>query len=443
MTALDTRTAVSVAGAGPAAASTGAVPTPAARATPTRFPLDSLRAIAAVSVVAFHAYQNNRVGAVWPWTGWAHSLAVSSDLAVDLFFAISGFLLWLPVTKALLAGRSQRSGGRLVMRRAIRLLPLYYVVLLVAWSLANPVLPGHWQDLLLHLTLTHVYSDQYIFWTVGPSWTLAVEFHAYVMVALMLPALTWLTPRLRSRGRRLAVAWGVPAVLVTIGVWRLSSAILGGTPETDWSVWFGPLAKAHLFGVGMALAVLVACGKSVPRWGRRAMVVVAVALVLLGTAFRMEVDPVTAEWTHILFAVVCALVLGAIVLNHGTQPRWLSWGPTVWIGTVSYSLYLVHELVMHLLRDQGLLPPAGSTGGVVVTAAATLAVSLVVARLSYTFVERPLVAMVDGVERSGELYASVGSEARVVDAPEVGTSLRQGVSSSGEAPPSRRGHGPV
>ncbi len=99
----------------------------------------------------------------------------------------------------------------LLFRRMARLLPLYYVVVLVVWTTTNPSLPGHWQDLLLHLTFTHVYSDDYIFWTVGPAWSLGVEFHFYVLMALSVPLVACRsTPRRQPGGRGRAVAAALP-----------------------------------------------------------------------------------------------------------------------------------------------------------------------------------------------------------------------------------------
>ena len=112
---------------------------------------------------------------------------LGTDLFVEMFFVLSGFVLWLPVARAAIDGRAGRPGWVLLFRRMARLLPLYYAVVLVVWAITNPSLPGHWQDLLLHLTFTHVYSDQYIFWTDGPAWSLAVEFHFYVLMALSVP----------------------------------------------------------------------------------------------------------------------------------------------------------------------------------------------------------------------------------------------------------------
>ncbi len=81
-------------------------------------------------------------------------------------------------------------------------------MVLVVWALTNPSLPGHWQDLLLHLTFTHVYSDEFIFWTDGPAWSLAVEFHFYVLMALSVPLVHAAVRRASSRRARLAIVLG-------------------------------------------------------------------------------------------------------------------------------------------------------------------------------------------------------------------------------------------
>ena len=376
-----------------------------------RYPLESIRALAAVAVVVFHAYQNNAVGGVLPWSGWPHALMLSADLAVDLFFVISGFLLWLPVSRALLAGRPQRPGRELVARRAARLLPLYVLVMLVAWSIANPTLPGNWQDLLAHLTMTHVYSDTFIFWTVGPAWTLAVEFHAFVLVALLVPVISWATPRLGGRRARLALAAGIPGFLAVAGLTYLAVHILVlDTPGDAWSVWFGPLAKAHLFAIGMGLAVASATGTEVGRGGRRALGGAGLGLAVVGVASSMVLEGTASQWLHVWFGIASAAALAALVLSVAPQPRALTWRPLVWAGTISYSLYLVHELVLHTLRATGWLPPAGTTTGVVVTAAATLAVTLVVAAGAHRYIERPFAEALENMRRGVVLYDDVGSE---------------------------------
>ena len=121
----------------------------------------------------------------------------------------------------------------------------------------NPSLPGHWQDLLLHLTFTHVYSDDYIFWTVGPAWSLGVEFHFYVADGAVRPARpSGGTPR-RSRAARVAAVAALPRPArgrrdrlpgLERSTWR-------SPPHEDWSAWFSPLSRAADFGLGTGLAV--------------------------------------------------------------------------------------------------------------------------------------------------------------------------------------------
>ena len=74
------------------------------------YPLGWLRALAALSVVAFHGYQHQRYGDTWqwPWTGLPHQLMLGTDAFVDMFFVLSGLVLWLPIASALLRGDTSR-----------------------------------------------------------------------------------------------------------------------------------------------------------------------------------------------------------------------------------------------------------------------------------------------------------------------------------------------
>ncbi len=78
----------------------------------TTYPLTWLRGIAALAVVTFHAYQHNRTGAdsAWPWSGGAHRAMLGTELFVEMFFVLSGFVLWLPVARTALDGRVGRPG---------------------------------------------------------------------------------------------------------------------------------------------------------------------------------------------------------------------------------------------------------------------------------------------------------------------------------------------
>ena len=358
-----------------------------------RYPLDAVRAVAAVGILLFHAYQNNRFTGTdtYPWTGLPHELMLSSDAVVDLFFVISGFVLWLPVARDGLEGRTQRPGRVLVLRRAVRLVPLYLVVVLVVWLVSNPQMStAHWNDLLVHLTFTQVYSDQYIFWTVGPAWTLAVEFHFYLLIAVTVPLLAWWARRAITHRARLAGVLTLPVLMTAAGVaWLTWAILLSPQPGDAWAVWFGPLAKAPIFAMGMFLAVLVAAGLKVnQRRHRITLSSAAVALILGGTLLRSSLPGQTSQWLALAFGLAAAAFVATIVMNDGPPMRWLNWKPLVRIGILSYSIYLLHEPVMRLARYTGLLPEPGSTWGIPATFAVVLILTVALAMVTYPVIEQ-------------------------------------------------------
>lgn len=368
-----------------------------------RYPLGWLRALAAFSVVLFHAYQHHRYGAdgTWPWDGAAHRLMTGTDLFVDMFFVLSGLVLWLPIARAALDGNTDKPGRVLLYRRMARLLPLYVAVVLIVWTTTNPDLPGHWLDLLTHLTFTHVYSDDYIFWTNGPAWSLGVEFHFYVLMALAVPVVHQGVRRTESRRTRIAVAAALPAALVVVGLGYLFWATqLSGAAHTDWSIWFSPLAKAADFGIGMGLGVLAAAGVragSVVR-GLAALVSVVALVVLV----LQRPDSIAGEWWHPAYALAIAVGLASIVLHDGPWPAALDWQPLAWLGGLGYGVYLIHEPVMRFLGAQGLLPEPGPDPTFVLTAVLVALPTIALAWLSSRTVEAAGLKLLAMIDRSGQ-----------------------------------------
>lgn len=377
------------------------------------YPLTWLRGLAALAVVTFHAYQNNRTGAegTWPWSGAAHRAMLGADLFVEMFFVLSGFVLWLPIARTALEGRQGRPGRVLLFRRMARLLPLYYAVVLVVWAMSNPSLPGHWQDLVLHLSFTHIYSDQYIFWTDGPAWSLAVEFHFYVLMALSVPLVHAGVRRVSGRRGRLGVVLVLPALLVVVGLGYLvwETTITDVAPD-NWSVLFSPLSRAADFGIGTGLAVVAAAGV---RLGARARLTAAV-LGLVGLAALVVTRPATlvGEWWHPAYAVAIGVALTAIVLHDGPWPRVLELPALSWIGGLGYGIYLIHEPVMRAMGGWGLLPEPRTGSFFLVTAAIVAVPSVALAWLSSRTIERAGANVMSTIDRHGrpkDYYAHLGT----------------------------------
>ncbi len=353
------------------------------------YPLTWLRGLAALSVVIFHAYQHNRSGSqsAWPWSGGAHRAMLGTELFVEMFFVLSGFVLWLPIARTALDGRVGRPGWVLLFRRMARLAPLYYAVVLVVWALTNPSLPGHWQDLVLHLTFTHVYSDEFIFWTDGPAWSLAVEFHFYVLMALSVPLIHAGVRRVATRRARLAIVLALPVALVVTGVTYLAWATIWSPQELDnWSVLFSPMSRAADFGIGTGLAVIAAAGIRLGRSARITAAAVGVSALVVLVAQR----PFTlaGEWWHPAYALAIAVALCAIVLHDGPWPAVLEWRALAWLGGLGYGIYLIHEPVMRALGSAGLLPEARPGAWFLVTAVIVAVPSVLLAWISSHTIER-------------------------------------------------------
>ncbi len=374
------------------------------RSASPRYPLGWLRGLAALCVVFFHAYQHNRDPETWAWpfSGLGHQLMLGTDLFVDMFFVLSGLVLWLPVARACADGAGGRPGRVLLYRRMARLLPLYYAIVLIVWTTTNPALPGHWQDLVLHLTFTHIYSDQYIFWTDGPAWSLAVEFHFYLLMALAVPFVNAAARRIRGRAGRLAVASALPALCMAVGAGFLVWAtVLTDHADTAWSVWYSAPSRGVDFGLGMGLAVLIAAGVRLGAGARHTLTVVGLAGLAVLVVTRPFYDVEISEWWHPLYSLGVVVMLAGVVLHEGPWASWFDWKPLAFVGTLGYGVYLIHEPVMRLIGSLGLVPDPRPGWFFVWTALLVAIPSLAVAWLSSRTLEPAGVRLLATMDKQG------------------------------------------
>lgn len=377
-----------------------------------RYSVDAIRALAALPVLIFHAYQYSRYGpdAAWPLDGVWHQVLMAFPLGVDLFFVLSAFLLGLPYAAAALGSGPHRSARLVLLRRAARLLPLYYITVLLVWGFTNPTLPGDWLDLLLHMTFTHVYSDEKIFFSNGPAWSLAVEMHFYLLLVVIGTIAQRRVPRLGSRRARLAALYGGIAVLIVISnAYRFWAVYVAKADYEQWSYWFNPLVKLDVFAIGLAFAVLIADGRR-PRTKRaRYGIGLLGAVVIVADALTQPVGTPISSWWHPVFALGAMLLITASAINDAdSAPAILRWRPLVWTGVISYSLYLWQEPMLRLLDSSGLLPTPGQPHTFPVASIVLTAVSLLVAWVSFWLIEQTgpkILAAFDQEGRRRDYYA--------------------------------------
>jgi peptidoglycan/LPS O-acetylase OafA/YrhL len=323
--------------------------------------IDGLRAIAVVAVVAFHAFPNALRGG---FTG------------VDIFFVISGYL----ISRLIWDGLDDNSFTLLgfYRRRVVRLFPALVVVLaacLVAgWWL---LLPSQFATLGKDVAAAAVYSSNFVFWhesgyfatpaSLRPLthlWSLAVEEQFYLLYPLLLIVCA----------RRRALTGGVLAVLFA-GSFLVNleqsathpSAAFYLLPSRFWELLLGGLVAYARTGVPARL--------------RASMSVAGAGLIVVAVLAPSSASRYPGWWA------LAPTLAAALIIAAGPSAlinRALSWSPLVFIGAISYPLYLWHFplLVFARLHHGGPLPAS--------EAALLVAASVVLAYVTYRFVERPI-----------------------------------------------------
>jgi peptidoglycan/LPS O-acetylase OafA/YrhL len=340
---------------------------------PNRIPsLDGLRAISIAMVLFSHAVGTPR------FLGEAHvgPLLGLGELGVRVFFVISGYLI-----TTLLLEETARYGridlGRFYLRRTMRIFPAFYVFVfaLIALEAAGflTLNPG---DKLHALTYTSNY-DPGRSWYVGHTWSLAVEEQFY----LLWPAVLLVAGR--RRGLALALALVVAAPLVRLAIWQANPTESSGVGHRFETV-------ADSIAVGCLLAGF--SGRLLAsRLYRRLLESPLMALVPIAVVAASCLG----DRPRINFLVgFTAMNVGIALCLHwclenatGRIGRVLNARPLVWVGTLSYSIYLWQQLFLN--RYDAAMP--GFPVNVALVAVAAMA--------SYYLIERPALRSRPALER--------------------------------------------
>ncbi|WP_156746916.1 acyltransferase [Mycobacterium sp. E2733] len=342
--------------------------------------VEGMRACAAMGVVVTHvAFQTGHSSGV---TG---RLFGRFDLAVAVFFALSGFLLWRGHAAAARGLGPRPRTGHYLRSRVVRIMPAYVVAVVVILSLlpdADHASPTVW---LANLTLTQIYVPLTLTGGLTQMWSLSVEVSFY----LALPILALLARRLPVDARVPTIA----ALAALSWAWGWVPIHSGsGTNPLNW-----PPAFFSWFAAGMLLAEWVHSPVGLPhRWARRRvpMAVVAVLGYLLaasplagpeglipGTATQFAVK--TAAGSLVAFALVAPLVLDRVDTGH----RLLGSTTMVTLGRWSYGLF-----VWHLAALAMVFPVLGTfafSGRMPEVLTLTLIFGWAIAAVSYGLIESP------------------------------------------------------
>jgi peptidoglycan/LPS O-acetylase OafA/YrhL len=351
--------------------------------------IDGLRALAAIFVLFNHSWRM-----AWPrlegdpighypenplmlWlTGWARY----GHFGVTLFIVISGFCLMLPV--AANGGKLKQSVLQFYGRRCRRILPTYYAALvcslLLIWLFIGEKTGTQW-DAQLPVTPAGVLSRVLMlqdFWLPqqinNPFWSIAVEWRIY----FVFPLLAWFFHR-----------WG--AVRSSVIFLAAAGALM-----------FVPLMRsAHIGYLGMfILGMLAAAVVSMPSVTKRhahwsAIVCLSATVALVVYCLTHSFADASRHFRQLDFLAgtgAAAALISLTLLPGSFLCRALSWTPLVAIGSISYSVYLMHMPFLQIVWQYGLNPlKLSPDASFIILITFGWSIVLVLSWIFYYFFERP------------------------------------------------------
>lgn len=363
---------------------------------------DGLRALAACTVLTYH---------VALWSGYGALTGLKPLLwelkgGVAVFFVISGALLYLPYARAIRDGRALPNWRAYTHRRALRIVPAYWVALtlFVVGPFGAVLGAGVWR----YYALSQIYTQRLVSTGLGVSWSLCVEVTFYALLPLLAALAARFTRSRPEQARRRAQL----ALIAAIAIASLALRGLEAGSLTAPTLHAGTILMVSLpglldwFAIGMALAVLRAeleVGRAVAvpivALARRPACCVLLAFALFLAALPFQHGDVFLPWyglfTHLAIGLSSgALVLAAIaprpIAPDALTRRLLRHPIATWAGTISYGIYLWHFPVLDLVGPHlSSHPGSASIGIVVLLWVLVIAGGVGLGAASWYLIERP------------------------------------------------------
>ena len=320
------------------AAGAGTTTEPGGAAPSTRFrgDIEGLRAVAVGLVLWYHA------GLPWISGGFA---------GVDVFFVISGFLITSQLVREV-----ERSGTvslpRFYARRAKRLFPAAFTVLAATAALVWLVFPKTtWRDFGGDIAASAAYlinwrladrSVDYLAEDVGASpvqhfWSLAVEEQYYIIWPLLILALALLIRRYRLRTRSVLAVALTALILLPSLAW--SVYLTGADPARSY---FVTTTRLWELAIGALVAIAATAAPRIPRAVAIALGWAGLALITTGALTQSTATPWPGTAAAVPTLGAAAVILAGFAAGPNGPTRILGTRPMVWVGGLSYSLYLWH-----------------------------------------------------------------------------------------------------
>jgi peptidoglycan/LPS O-acetylase OafA/YrhL len=345
------------------------------------------------------------------------------DFGVTLFFVLSGFLLSRPWFLAAALGRDEPSARHYLWKRALRILPIYWVVVVAAFLVDPKNKDATWEDWVSHLTLTQLYRHELLASSLTQMWSLCTEVAFY----LVLPPLCLLLIGRRARAVQLGrVLIGAGLIAAAGVVWQVVVAQIPGY-QAHYAQWLP--GYLPWFMIGLAFAAVSADLSVHPRdhvlerlgadltgcWILAAAVFALACSPLAGPRLLLTPEGWQAGAKVVLYAVAGAFFVLPLVFGperEGWVRKQLCGPVPFWLGEISYGIFAIHMLVLNLVFRA--LDLEVFTGRFLTVALLTLAVTLVLATLSFYLFEKQVMRL-----KNVRFFARMEPRQPVPAAPEI------------------------
>jgi peptidoglycan/LPS O-acetylase OafA/YrhL len=284
--------------------------------------LQGLRGIAVLAVVVYHCHARLEgtwiaYASLWGWAG------------VNLFFVLSGFL----ITSILIEARDKPHYFKnFYARRALRIWPVYFLLLIVCYSVPEWFLgdtlahQDGWKTLAAYALFVQNLRHAPLPGTLGPTWSLAIEEQYYLL---------WAPVVFFCRGRLLR--WLLPLALLAM----LAVSPLVRHLHPHWIT--GTHTLIHLDGI--ALGSLLALAVHRFEWKRRTWLKIGAAATVAGFALTATIAGGTSLLDSALALAFGGVVLVCLTASGSGWMAALRRGPLAYYGQISYGMYMTHILV--------------------------------------------------------------------------------------------------
>lgn len=381
--------------------------------------LDGPRGFACLCVLAVHVGGHNS-----PETVSVFKLGLLGQ-GLIFFFALSGFLIFLPMVRRLFAGKPMPDNKSYAIHRVLRVFPAYLVIFLFANFVMRAVFvqnaavaESNFSDsglgmltdpltLLGNLTLVHSYFPSMLQTGINPSWSLTLELTFYIALPLLAGISFYLSKRTKISAPVLAM---IPvAAMFVIGItgklYAASRVVPSGVTEPillDWgpnevavlSRSFWSLADNFTFGM-FAAVIFVAVDNGVLKgwiaakmrwWTGLAMIpVAAISLKLIDDNSRWQSTFVSLGSALLILFIIAPLARG----ENSKLAEWADWAPLSYVGTISLSVYLWHFPVLIMVGRFGWLNNSDTPAAMGLNFIVVAVVSIVFGTVTYRLVEKP------------------------------------------------------